>query len=83
MTTDSGYDAIARDADQLGEQLDADHAPETNGRMSICRRCGVRTVGEFDDRHAPVTIRAARVRHWLDAQALARRTAQFRGARDT
>jgi hypothetical protein len=33
------------EASDLATQLDEDHAPETNGRMAVCRRCGARTDG--------------------------------------
>jgi hypothetical protein len=35
---------VSPEAQQLGSRLDEDHAPETNGRMSVCRRCGALMV---------------------------------------
>lgn len=73
----------ASEAAQLGAQLDEDHAPETNSRMAVCRRCGFRTEGPSSERHAPVDVRADRASRWLGAQSQARRVAKARGAADT
>lgn len=67
------------EASGSGTQLDKDHAPETNGRMAICRRCGFRTTGEANDRHASVDVQEDRVNRWLDARAHAGRVAKARG----
>jgi hypothetical protein len=66
------------DASQVSIQLDEDHAPETNGRMPVCRRCGFRTE-ETSSRHAATDEYQAKVGQWLDSQALASRVAKARG----
>jgi hypothetical protein len=67
------------DASTLGGQLDKDHLPETNGRMSICRRCGATTDGPMGHCHLPSERQAARARRWLDEQARLHRVEQARG----
>jgi hypothetical protein len=57
---------------QMGNRLDEHHRPETNGRMSVCRRCGVITDGPDGD-HAPRERELARTGQWLDTQARIRR----------
>ena len=52
------------EASYLGAQLDGHHAPETNGRMSICRRCGSQTDGP-GLHHAPHEQQLARANGWL------------------
>ena len=37
----------------LGARLDEDHAPVTNGWMSVCRRCGAYTQSPLGERHTP------------------------------
>jgi hypothetical protein len=64
--------------EQLGTRLDEHHRPETNGRMGICRRCGVVTDGPEGD-HAPRERELARTIQWLDTQA---RMSRIAGARD-
>ena len=59
---------------QLANRLDEHHRPETNGRMSVCRRCGVITDGPQGD-HAPRERELARTTQWLDTQARIRRIA--------
>jgi hypothetical protein len=54
---------------QLGSRLDEHHAPETNGRMSVCRRCGAQTDGP-KGRHVPNERQLERALQWLDAQSL-------------
>ena len=51
-----------------GSQLDEDHAPETNGRMAICRRCGSRTDGPVGSHHEPSDGQMTRIREWLAAE---------------
>ncbi len=63
---------------QLGIRLDAHHRPETNGRMAVCRRCGVITDGP-DGSHAPRERELVRTVQWLDTQA---RMTQIAGAKD-
>lgn len=57
------------DASQLAVRLDKDHLPETNGRMAICRRCGVSTDGPNGQCHLPSERQVARAGRWLDEQA--------------
>ena len=66
------------EASSVGRQLDEHHAPETNGRMSVCRRCGVITDGPEGD-HAPRERELARTTQWLDTQA---RILRIAGAKD-
>ena len=64
-----------------GGRLDEDHAPETNGRMSICRRCGSRTDGPLGGHHLPGDGQVDRMRDWLVAasqQASIRRSLDAR-----
>jgi hypothetical protein len=59
------------EAQQVGLRLDEHHAPETNGRMSVCRRCGSPTDGPAG-LHAPGEAQIERALRWLDAQSLSR-----------
>jgi len=43
------------EASYVGSQLDEHHAPETNGRMSVCRRCGTSTDGPVVGTTTPVS----------------------------
>ena len=52
-----------------GGQLDQNHSPETNGRMSICRRCGSRTDGAEGEHHMPSEQQISRIREWLVADS--------------
>lgn len=56
------------DASEVGAQLDKHHAPETNGRMAVCRRCGAMTDSPQGCQHMPGELRLARLTEWLDAQ---------------
>jgi hypothetical protein len=71
---------ISPDASQVGAQLDKHHAPETNGRMAVCRRCGATTDTSEGRQHLPGEGRLARLTEWLDAQE---RMRLFERARDT
>jgi hypothetical protein len=74
------------EASELGTRLDEHHAPETNGRMAICRRCGGRTVSPLDGKHALDEHQLSRAVAWLDTQSLLRRVVwarEFIGARTT
>jgi hypothetical protein len=51
-----------------GGQLDENHPPETNGRMSVCRRCGSQTDGPAGTHHLPSDRQVGRVRDWLVAE---------------
>ena len=53
----------------VGTQLDAHHIPETNGRMSVCRRCGARTDGPDGQHHVLHQTQERRSSDWLTAQA--------------
>ena len=59
----------------VGAQLDGDHLPETNGRMSVCRRCGAPTDAPGLS-HAPNERQVARLIDWLMAEAGRRRAAR-------
>jgi hypothetical protein len=60
---------VSPEAQQLGSRLDEHHAPETNGRMSVCRRCGAQTDGP-KGLHTPDERQLGRALQWLDAQSL-------------
>jgi hypothetical protein len=62
----------------VGNRLDEHHRPETNGRMAVCRRCGVITDGPAGD-HAPRERELLRTTQWLDTQA---RISRIAGAKD-
>jgi hypothetical protein len=57
------------ESSHVGAQLDADHAPETNGRMSVCRRCGILTDSPLGLSHAPHPSQVGRATEWLIAQS--------------
>jgi uncharacterized Fe-S radical SAM superfamily protein PflX len=67
------------DASELALRLDKDHLPETNGRMAVCRRCGVRTDDAKGQCHLPAERQVARAGRWLDEQARLSRVEQARG----
>jgi hypothetical protein len=54
---------------QVATQLDEDHAPETNGRIPVCRRCGARTDGPTGTHHVIQEGRVSRSSDWLVAQS--------------
>jgi hypothetical protein len=60
----------------LAAQLDEHHAPETNGRISVCRRCGARTDSPTGERHVVQEGREKRSSEWLIAQSRLRDIAQ-------
>jgi len=62
----------------LGAQLDEDHAPETNGRMAVCRRCGAQTDSPQGRHHIPNDRRLGRSEEWLSVQRRSRRLAEAR-----
>lgn len=72
---------VSNESSSLGTQLDEDHAPETNGRMSVCRRCGARTDGSAGHHHLPSERQLTRSGEWLLSQARAARIAQARTLR--
>jgi hypothetical protein len=51
------------------DQLDAHHAPETNGRIPVCRRCGARTDSPAGEHHVVAESQAIRSSEWLVAQS--------------
>jgi len=63
---------VSPEAEMLGARLDEDHAPETNGWMAVCRRCGARTESPEGRQHVPNELRLARSEDWLGAQKRAR-----------
>jgi hypothetical protein len=60
---------LPTDGENLGARLDTHHAPETNGRMSVCRRCGSLTDGPAGTHHIPHDRQLARSSNWLVSQA--------------
>jgi len=54
---------------EIAKQLDEHHAPETNGRMAVCRRCGSRTDSPSGSHHAPAEHQLDRSADWLTGQA--------------
>jgi hypothetical protein len=63
---------------RLGNQLDEHHAPETNGRMAVCRRCGIRTDSPLGLSHVPGAEQVARGTSWLEAELRNDRIAELR-----
>ena len=53
----------------VAAQLDEHHAPETNGRIPVCRRCGARTDGPTGLHHVLQEGRVGRSSEWLLAQS--------------
>jgi len=64
-----------------GSQLDDHHAPETNGRMSVCRRCGCRTDGPAGRQHLPTERQMTRMGEWLTTESTRLHIKQVRDAR--
>ena len=60
---------ISAESSHVGAQLDAHHSPETNGRMSVCRRCGALTDSPAGLQHAPHTSQVDKSNQWLTAQS--------------
>jgi hypothetical protein len=60
---------MATEPSEVGVQLDEHHLPETNGRLSVCRRCGARTDSPDGGHHLVSEARAVRSSEWLVAQA--------------
>jgi hypothetical protein len=58
----------ASEASYVGTRLDDHHTPETNGRMSVCRRCGTQTDGAEGLHHKPSERQLERSNSWLMAQ---------------
>ncbi|MHB8246156.1 MAG: hypothetical protein ACYDGN_12545 [Acidimicrobiales bacterium] len=72
---------ISTEVSHVGALLDEHHRPETNGRMSVCRRCGVLTDGPEGLHHTPVERQLVRSSEWLDAQSRLERIRQARALR--
>ena len=75
-------EAVGQSGSEVGARLDKDHAPETNGRMSICRKCGLYTNGPSGG-HAPNDKQLASAEKWLDGRVLNARLARSKAERDT
>ena len=60
---------VSPKAAYAGSQLDEHHAPETNGRMSVCRVCGTSTDGPAGLHHIPTERQVTRSKEWLIAQS--------------
>jgi hypothetical protein len=60
---------ISAESSQVGAQLDEHHAPETNGRMAVCRRCGALTESPAGLQHIPHPSQVRRSNDWLTAQS--------------
>jgi hypothetical protein len=60
---------VTVDTAHVGIQLDEHHAPETNGRMSVCRRCGAQTDSPTGLHHNPAERQLTRSTEWLIAQS--------------
>ena len=73
---------VSPEAQQLGSRLDEHHAPETNGWMSVCRRCGAQTDGP-KGRHLPNERQLERALHWLDKQSQSGRIDRARSRGNT
>jgi hypothetical protein len=63
---------VSPEATLIGARLDEHHAPETNGRMAVCRRCGARTDSPLGLNHVPREGCLVRSEQWLDAQSRTR-----------
>jgi hypothetical protein len=74
---------VSTESSSVGSQLDEHHAPETNGRMSVCRRCGTRTDGPAGRHHLPADRELTRSGEWLVAQGRLARIAQARTLRQS
>ena len=61
---------------RLAAELDEHHAPETNGRIPVCRRCGARTDSPTGVHHVVQEGRESRASGWLKAQSRLRDIAQ-------
>ena len=60
---------VEQDAVAVASELDTHHTPETNGRMSVCRRCGAHTDSPAGLHHAPHERQLDRSLDWLQSQA--------------
>lgn len=78
-----GSTVSTEDAAQAGRQLDEHHVPETNGRMSVCRRCGSQTDGPGGQHHMPAERQLTRSGEWLLAQSRIGHIDRMKAARDS
>jgi hypothetical protein len=53
----------------VAAQLDEHHAPETNGRIPVCHKCGGRTDSPAGEHHVIAEGRLGRSSEWLVAQS--------------
>jgi hypothetical protein len=67
---------VSTESSSIGSQLDQHHQPETNGRMSVCRRCGTQTDDPAGHHHQPSERQLTRSGEWLQSQARVARIAQ-------
>lgn len=67
---------------QMGVRLDDNHVPETNGRIAVCRRCGMRT-DVLHGAHLPSEPDLVKASNWLRQQAIEARAAQFKRVQNT
>jgi hypothetical protein len=74
---------ISPEATSVGARLDEHHPPETNGRMSVCRRCGTKTDDPLGRQHVPDERQVIRSNKWLDAQLRVSRIERARYLRAT
>jgi hypothetical protein len=56
------------ESSDVGLQLDEHHLPESNGSISVFRRCGARTDNPIGLHHAPHESQLQRSSEWLIAQ---------------
>jgi hypothetical protein len=66
---------------EISQQLDEHHAPETNGRMAVCRRCGSHTDSPVGSHHATAEHQLDRSADWLTGQARITHIDEVRKAR--
>lgn len=69
------------ESSHVGIQLDEHHAPETNGRMAVCRRCGGLTDGPMGLHHTLHERQVGRSTEWLNAQSRIKDIARARELR--
>jgi hypothetical protein len=68
---------------RVAADLDEHHAPETNQRIAVCRRCGARTDGPTGSHHVLQESQVSKSREWLSAQSRLRDIANSRLRRGT
>ena len=70
------------DARRVAALLDANHIPETNGWMAVCRKCGIRTASP-EGLHAPHALQIAAAEAWLERDTLGSNIARLQVRRNT